>query len=189
MTVTLPQCLMDIHVQDRLSRYTVLNSDDNTAVLLDSLFKYSPSERGRQNVAIEITSCDDDGELYRLGQRYFNGLILPSKFTLNKKLFLSMISLSVRAQGGKTPPISHPSRPSANINAENMEHLTGTAEGDQQRLKELVCLPYPLSFYLRPLFLGPSSRWLPLCSFAHMGCCFCLTRIPSGAYRRRRRCN
>jgi hypothetical protein len=84
---------MDIQVQDRLNHYTLRNSNDETVALLAALLKYSPSERGRHNVAREITSCLNDNELYQLGQRYLNGLILPSKLALNKKLSLSMISL------------------------------------------------------------------------------------------------
>jgi hypothetical protein len=84
---------MEIQVQDRLTHYTACSPDDNTAVLLASLFKHSPSEKGRQNVANEITSCNDDKGLYQLGQRYKDGLLKPCKLVLNKKLFLSMISL------------------------------------------------------------------------------------------------
>jgi hypothetical protein len=128
--------------ETRLQNYQQLSGNDKTADLLRTLLRCAPSPKGRGNVAAEINACVEDYQLTVLSQRYLHGLLVPSRssFPYMHPAYFGMAS--VRAQGGKTPAISrHPSRPSAEINAENLLYLIDTAKRDQQILKDMVCLP------------------------------------------------
>ncbi|KAF8576387.1 hypothetical protein K439DRAFT_664045 [Ramaria rubella] len=107
----------------KLQQYLYFSQHDKTVEVLHALLEYAPTQYGREYVAVEIASCRDDDALRQLSRRYLTGLLVP-----------------MRAQGGRTPPISdHPSRPSAATNESNMQYLIETAKRDQKVLKDL-CL-------------------------------------------------
>ncbi|KDQ13403.1 hypothetical protein BOTBODRAFT_188638 [Botryobasidium botryosum FD-172 SS1] len=94
---------------------------DRTKRILQALMLYAPTELGRQNMIMDVNSCDDDVQLKALADRYLTGLIIPFK-----------------TMGGRTPAVSdHPTAPDAD-NAEQKNQGALQVVHREGKLKDRV---------------------------------------------------
>ncbi|KAG8896177.1 hypothetical protein FRC00_006343, partial [Tulasnella sp. 408] len=107
-------------VPQKLDSYELTGPQDLTVSILQALFEFAPNEVGQRNIAVGILASTTDDGLFQLAERYRIGLLL-----------------SMRAAGGRTPPVS---RQSANVDEVPTSSILPPTSCDRRTMRELVLM-------------------------------------------------
>ena len=110
------------------------------ASLLECMLEYAPNPSGRNIVGRAINGCADDDQVHELGQYYRDNLILPSESMTVSSQYLSSNAHCGVVKARTPAPNDHPSRPSVDLDRENLAVELEEGKRDQTRLKKLVSL-------------------------------------------------
>ena len=112
------------------------------ARILGYLIREGPSLQASEHVAKEVNSCEDDDQMFKIGEMYHLHFIRPCEPPSPHRFCLSDGLLIVKRYKGPTPmPSLYPSRPSFETKKEMIKDML--REGDEPPDRVLSIIPKP----------------------------------------------